>query len=57
MRDLDHAALLLRLVVDEFRALGAMEDRTLFSDAIFGFHAHQVVESSFATRGRAARHV
>ncbi|MHB0980622.1 MAG: hypothetical protein ACYC5Q_11245 [Thermoleophilia bacterium] len=33
MSDLDHAALLLRLVVDEFRALGAMEDRTLFSDA------------------------
>jgi HEPN domain-containing protein len=46
MRDLDHAALLLGLVADEYRALGGMMDPIVFNDAIFGFHAHQVAEKA-----------
>lgn len=46
MRDLDHAALLLRLVADEYRALSVMVDPAVFNDAIFGFHAHQVAEKA-----------
>ncbi|MHB9149842.1 MAG: HEPN domain-containing protein [Thermoleophilia bacterium] len=46
MRDLDHAALLLRIVADEYRALSAMVDPAVFNDAIFGFHAHQVAEKA-----------
>lgn len=46
MKDPDRAALLLRPAADEFRALAAMENPALFSDAIFGFHAHQVGEKT-----------
>ncbi len=46
MKDPDYAAVLLRLVADEYRALGAMVDPAVFNDAIFGFHAHQVAEKT-----------
>jgi HEPN domain-containing protein len=46
MRDLEQARNLLDMAERDFRALRGMEDPTVFSDEIFGFHVQQAVEKA-----------
>ena len=46
MRDLDHALLMSRIALNDFKALKGMTDTAIFSDEIFGFHAQQAVEKA-----------
>jgi HEPN domain-containing protein len=46
MRDLEQARNLLSVARRDYRALCGMEDRTVFSDEIFGFHVQQAVEKA-----------
>ncbi|MCX7004787.1 MAG: HEPN domain-containing protein [bacterium] len=46
MSNRDHAHLLLQLAQADVRAVRGMADKTLFSDAIVGFHAQQAVEKA-----------
>jgi HEPN domain-containing protein len=46
MRDLDHALLMSHIALNDFKALKGMTDPEIFSDEIFGFHAHQAVEKA-----------
>ena len=46
MRDLDHALLMSRIALNDFKALKGMTDPAIFSDEIFGFHAQQAVEKA-----------
>jgi HEPN domain-containing protein len=46
MCDLDHALLMSHIALNDFKALKGMTDPEIFSDEIFGFHAHQAVEKA-----------
>ena len=42
-RDREHARALLEMARKDARALSGMQDREVFADEIFGFHAQQAV--------------
>ncbi|MEO5364218.1 MAG: HEPN domain-containing protein [Magnetococcus sp. DMHC-8] len=44
MNGIDHAWDLVRLARADYKAMTGMRDPTIFTDAIFGFHAQQAVE-------------
>jgi len=46
MRDLEQAKNLLGAAERDYRAFVGMEDPTVFSDEIFGFHVQQAVEKA-----------
>jgi len=45
-RDREHARALLEMARKDARALSGMQDREVFADEIFGFHAQQAVEKA-----------
>jgi HEPN domain-containing protein len=44
MTDIKQAASMLRMAQRDLKALGGMQDASVFADEIFGFHVQQAVE-------------
>ena len=44
MKDLEHAAMMLKMATKDLKALQGMLNRETFADEVFGFHAQQIVE-------------